>query len=89
MQSLSEKFTEIKTSGDAGEVPWTDAVVWVVGDGEQQRFEWLHTENIAYVVWTNGNISLRPHPESELARVFEGLLISGRIVFIGKNVHVS
>jgi hypothetical protein len=89
MQSLYEKFTEVKTSQDVAAVPWQDAVVWVTGEGEHQRFEWLHNEDIAYVVWTNGNVSIRPHSDSPLARVFEGIIISGRMVFVGKNIHVS
>ncbi|MDD2772933.1 MAG: hypothetical protein PHP45_04475 [Elusimicrobiales bacterium] len=86
---LSEQFPEIKMSQNPADVPWYDAVTWITHENGVRHYQWVDAANVAYVVWTNGNLSLRPHPDSKLNGVFENIIIQGATVFVGKGVRVG
>lgn len=80
---------EIHSSADAAKIPWQDAVVWVTNAEGKQIFNWIMGEDIQYLTWTNGNISINPHYSSPLANYFQSLILQGVITFVGKNVNVG
>jgi hypothetical protein len=90
MDSLAKKIPEIKTSCDVGEIPWDNAVVWTMMPRVEPRvYEWLDAENISYVSWTNGIVSILPESGSILGSHCQCLILPAAFVWIGKNVKVS
>ncbi|PIS47629.1 MAG: hypothetical protein COT17_02475 [Elusimicrobia bacterium CG08_land_8_20_14_0_20_51_18] len=89
MKEMSKKFPEFKTSANALEVPWDEALVWVTFDGSSETFHWLLNADIRYLSWTNGILSVIPHPDSVLSSYFQSILINSPSVFVGKNIKVS
>jgi len=89
MREISKKFPEIKSSLNSSDVPWEDSVVWIVRNNSAEEYNWVISQDIRYVSWTNGIISVIPHPNSILSNYFHSLIIAANEVFIGKNVKTG
>ncbi|MDD4003578.1 MAG: hypothetical protein PHW69_00030 [Elusimicrobiaceae bacterium] len=89
MKSLQAAIPEIQTANTAEQIPWKKAVVWITDDGKTRTYEWLTSEHIQYVSWVNGNVSIIPRDSSILDTHFSGIVIQGKMVFVGKEITVS
>lgn len=86
MIDISSKFPEIKSSHSPAEIPWKDALVWVNEEEGRDKYYWLMSEEILYVSWTGGFLSVIPASHSLLSSYFQALLIKAKNVFVGINV---
>jgi hypothetical protein len=90
MDSLFQTIPELKYSSDAAEVPWEDAVVWTIMPRVGPRvYEWLGTEHIRYISWTNGIVSIMPESTSMLHGKCQCIILPSGFVWIGKHVKVA
>jgi len=89
MREISKKFSEFKSSLNSSEVPWDDAIVWVIRNNDIEEYNWINSKDIRYVSWTNGIISIIPHPDSILSNYFHAIIITASEVFVGKNVKTG
>ena len=90
MDELSEKIPEIKFSKDVNEVPWKTAVVWSSMPRIGPRvYEWVLGEDIRYVSWTNGLVSILPKDNSILSTKCNCIVVPQGFVWIGKDVNVA
>ena len=85
MEPFIEKFSEFKKTDNPAEIPWDDAVVWKEGE----FFVYLLSEEIRYISWSFGVVSIIPHPDSILSRYFNAIIINSNIIFAGKNVKTG
>ena len=90
MDELSEKIPEIKFSKDVNEIPWKNAVVWSSMPRIGPRvYEWVSDEDIRYVSWTNGIVTILPKQESVLSRKCQCIVVPQGFVWVGAEVKVS
>ena len=90
MDELSEKIPEIKCSKDVNEVPWKKAVVWSTMPRIGPRvYEWVLGDDIRYVSWTNGLVSILPKDNSILSSKCNCIVVPQGFVWIGKDVNVA
>lgn len=90
MDSLAQKIPEIKFSSDTAEIPWDTAVVWTIMPRIGPRvYEWLEDRHIRYVSWSNGIVSMIPHPDSIVSNHCQCIILPSAFVWIGKNVKVA
>lgn len=89
MIEIAKKFPEFKNSTDSAQVPWTDSVVWVTFENSAENYTWLSNSDISYLSWSNGILSIIPHPDSILSSYFQAILINSPSVLIGKNIKVG
>ena len=89
MQTLHSAIPEIQIAKNPAGIPWKTAVVWITDDGAARTYEWLEKEHIRYVSWVNGNLSIIPKDSSILETLFQGIIIQGKMVFVGKEITVS
>jgi hypothetical protein len=90
MDSLSQVIPEIKSSSNAAEIPWKDAVVWAVQPRVGPRvYEWLGSEHIQYICWTNGLANIIPSPTSILSSSCQCIILPSGFIWVGKNVRVG
>lgn len=88
MNVFGKQLPEIEASQNPDDVPWRDAVAWSTGEGAARCYHWLAARHVAYVVWSNGNVSVKPSQDSTLSAVLESLVLQGVPVFVGKSVRV-
>ncbi len=90
MDELSKKIPEIKFSKDVNEIPWEKAVVWSSMPRLGPRvYEWVLDEDIRYVSWTNGIVSIIPHDNSFLSSKCQCIVVPQGFVWVGKNVKTG
>ncbi|MFA6433875.1 MAG: hypothetical protein WCW52_04195 [Elusimicrobiales bacterium] len=90
MDSLARKIPEIKFSSDAEEIPWDKAVVWTIMPRVGPRvYEWLDAEQILYVSWTNGIVSILPAQGSVLSGRCQCLILPSAFIWVGKDVRTA
>ncbi len=90
MDGLSEKIPEIKTSKDVNEIPWKTAVVWSSMPRIGPRvYEWVSDEDIRYVSWTNGIVTILPKQDSILSANCQCIVVPQGFVWIGRDVKVA
>lgn len=85
MESFIEKFIEFKKTKNTAEIPWDNAVVWK----ENDFFIYITNEEIRYVSWSFGVVSIIPHPDSILSKYFNAVIINSDIIFVGKNIKTG
>ncbi len=88
MITLSTAIPEIQTAHAATDIPWKTAVVWITDDGKTRTYEWITKEHIQYASWNNGTVSIMPKDTSILSELFNGIVLQGKMVFVGKEVTV-
>jgi hypothetical protein len=87
MDSLEQKFPEIKCSADAAAIPWENAVVWSVMARVGPRvYEWIEASHIRYVSWTNGIVNIMPESSSMLSDKCQCIVLPSAFTWIGRNV---
>lgn len=84
MIDITKVFPEIKTTTNPSEINWKDSVVWK----EDDRFYYIQAEEIMYVSWSFGIVSIIPSSNSFLSDKLSAILINSKNVFIGKNVKI-
>ncbi len=90
MDSLAQKIPEIKFSADANEIPWDRAVVWCQMPRVGPRvYEWIESEHIRYVSWSNGIVSIMPENSSILSSHCQCIVLPSAFVWVGKEVKVA
>lgn len=89
MIELFSKFPEFKSSQSLDEIPWKDALVWVNEEEGKDKYYWLMSEDILYVSWTGGLLSVIPSSNSLLSSYFQAFLINAKNVFVGSKVKVG
>ena len=90
MDSLSGKIPEIKFSSNAEEIPWDKAVVWTIMPRVGPRvYEWLDSEHIRYVSWTNGIVSIMPETNSIISDKCKCIVLPSGFIWIGKEVKTA
>ncbi len=90
MDSLAAKIPEIKYSSEAGEIPWDNAVVWCIMPRVGPRvYEWITSNHIRYVSWTNGIVNIIPDNNSILSEKCQCMILPSGFVWVGKNVKVA
>ncbi len=89
MKKISEKFPEIKFSADASSLPWRDALVWISDEIEGGGYYFIMAEEILYVSWTGGILSIIPASSSVLSNYFQAIILQPKAVFIGEKVKVG
>lgn len=85
MEIFVEKFSEFKKTKNQSEIPWDDALVWKDGD----FFIYLLSQDIRYISWSFGVVSVIPHPDSILSKYFNAIIINSNIIFAGKNIKTG
>lgn len=89
MKEIAKKFPEFRNSADSAQVPWDDAVVWVTFENSVENYTWLTNADISYLSWSNGILSIIPHPDSILSSYFQSILINSSAILVGKNIKVG
>ncbi|MEW5950347.1 MAG: hypothetical protein GX447_01085 [Elusimicrobia bacterium] len=89
MKKLLEKFPEIKFSEDPSSVPWKDALVWFYEKEGKEKYYWISAEEILYVSWSGGLLSVIPSSSSLLSNYFQAVILQGESVFVGAKIKVS
>lgn len=90
MDSLAQVIPEIKSSDNASQIPWPNAVVWCIQPRLGPRvYEWLEQEHIQNVCWNNGLVRIIPHPDSILSNSCQCIVLPSGLIWIGKNIQAG
>ncbi len=52
-------------------------------------YEWVSDEDIRYVSWTNGIVTILPQPDSILSTKCQCIVVPQGFVWVGANVKVA
>jgi len=85
MEKYLDKFPEFKKTKDVSEINFDNCVVWKEGD----YFIYLCSDDIRYVSWSFGIVSIIPSSDSVLSKYFNAIIINSHIVLIGKNIKTG
>jgi hypothetical protein len=85
MEKYIDKFPEFKKTKDPSEINFDECVVW----RENDYFVYIESEDIRYVSWSFGIVSIIPSSDSILSKYFNAIIINSNIVFVGKNIKTG